>query len=122
MQSIVLEVTPSQKETLELRACENGFVSVSSYLKVLALRIDSFIFSALDATAQEKSFTFSFDVDVTQKEKIDKKVQESNAQTLEEYLLYIGLYGIINATVEIRSSGTLDSMLERIAQSKKNQR
>ena len=122
MQSIVLEVTPSQKETLELRACENGFDSVSSYLKVLALRIDSFIFSALDATAQEKSFTFSFDVDVTQKEKIDKKVQESNAQTLEEYLLYIGLYGIINATVEIRSSGTLDSMLERIAQSKKNQR
>jgi len=122
MHTIALRVTPSQKETIKLRAAENGFDDISSYLKVLALRTESFILSPLSASVEDASFEFSFNVDTIQKTKIENKVKESSAKTLEEYLLYIALYGIVTTTVEIRSSGNLDSMLERIAQSKKNQR
>lgn len=122
MQSIVLSVTPSQIQTIRLRAKENGFDEIAAYLKVLALRTDSFVLSPINSSDEVPSVEISFSVDEIERAKIEKKVQDSSAKSLEEYLLYIALYGIVNTTVEIRSSGSLDSMLERIAQSKKNQR
>ena len=39
---INFNVTPSQKETIDLRASENGFDDISAYLKVVALKTQAF--------------------------------------------------------------------------------
>lgn len=116
---INFKVTPSQKETIDLRVVENGFDDISAYLKVVALKTQSFIFTPAGSSTQEASIELGFRVTESQKLKIEHSMKESSCPDLSTYLLYVALHGIITSVVEVRSTGNLNAMLERIAQSRK---
>jgi hypothetical protein len=113
------KVTPSQKETIDLRATENGFDDISSYLKVVALKMQTFILTPAGSSTQEASVELGFKVTESQMKKIEENMKESGCDDLTTYLLYVALHGIITAVVEVRSTGNLDAMLQRIADSRK---
>ena len=46
-------------------------------------------------------------------------MKETKCEDLTTYLRYVALHAVITAVLEVRSSGHLDSMLERIAASRK---
>ena len=46
-------------------------------------------------------------------------MRASGAQDLGAYLQYVALHAVISSVIEIRSTGNLDDMLKRIADSKK---
>ena len=116
---INFNVTPSQKDTIQLRMRENGFDDISAYIKVVALKTQAFTLKSLDASSQEASVELSFKVNALQKEEIEKNLKASDCEDLTSYLLYVSLHGVVTSVVEVRSTGNLDSMLERIAASKK---
>lgn len=119
---IHLKVTPSQKKTIDLRALENGFDDISSYIKVVALKTQAFILTPAGLSDEEASVEISFSVTKTQEEKILANMKESACEDLNRYLSYVALHGIVNAVVEVRSTGSLDAMLQRIADSRKSPR
>ncbi len=115
---INFKVTPSQKKTIILRASENGFDDISAYLKVVALKTQTFTLSPVDVSKEETSVELTFKVSQAQKEQIEEKMKESDTQDLSTYLAYVALHGVVTAIVEVRSTGNLDAMLQRIAKSR----
>ncbi len=116
---INFKVTPAQKETIDIRAQENCFDDVRSYLKVAALKAQPFSISPAGSTQDEPTIELGFSITKAQKATLEEKMQESGAKELEEYLRYVALHGVVTSVIEIRSTGNLDSMLERIAASKR---
>ncbi|NOR54608.1 MAG: hypothetical protein GQ531_00220 [Sulfurovum sp.] len=116
---IRFNVSPADKETIELRADENGFDDIASYVKVVALKADTFVCNPTGATDQESAVEISFKVSPTQKTKLDDKMKEAGAETLTDYLCYVALHAVVGAVVEIRSTGSFDAMVARIMAAKK---
>lgn len=119
MIDIEFKVTPSQKETIDLRAEENGFDDVSIYLKVVALKTQSFTISSAGSSLEDPTVALGFKVTESQKKKIEEDMKESGCEELSRYLAYVALHGVVTAVVEVRSTGGLDAMLQRIAESRK---
>lgn len=117
--NISFNVTPSQKETIESRMSENGFDELSAYLKVVALKTQTFNFTSTGPSVQEASVELGFKVTASQKTKIEEKMKESGCEDLTTYLQHVALHGVVTAVVEIRSTGDFSSMLERIAKAKR---
>lgn len=116
---INFKVTPSQRETIAARVQENGFDEISAYLKVVALKTQTFLFvSAHSDSKEELSMELSFRVNEMQNRKIQENLKASPCETLDAYLLYVALHGVVSSIVEVRSTGDLDAMLERIAKSR----
>jgi hypothetical protein len=112
-------VTPSQKETIDLRVFENGFDDVSAYVKVVALKTDTFNITPAGSLNEEPSIKIEFDVTDSQRSVIEEKAKASGSKDIATYLQYVALHAVISSTIEIRSTGSLDDMLKRIADSKK---
>ena len=116
---INFKVTPSQKETIDLRVVENGFDDISAYLKVVALKTQAFILTPAGSSSEEATIELGFKANESQKSKMRENAKESGCESLSQYLLYVALHGIVTSVVEVRSTGNLDAMLQRIAESRK---
>lgn len=116
--NINFKVTPAQKETIDLRVSENGFDDISTYLKVVALKTQKFSITSIGSSTQEASIELGFNVTPAQKASIEEKMKECSCENLTSYLQYVALHAVVTAVVEVRSTGNLDSMLERIAKAK----
>ena len=116
---IRFNVTPSQKETIESRMLENGFDELSAYLKVVALKTQTFNFTSQGSSMEEASVELGFKVTESQKTKIEEKMKESACEDMTTYLQHVALHGVVTAVVEVRSTGDFSSMLERIAKAKR---
>ena len=116
--NISFNVTPSQKETIESRMLENGFDELSAYLKIAALKTQTFSFTSVGSTTEEASVELGFKVTESQKIKIEEKMKENGCEDLTSYLQYVALHAVVTAVVEVRSTGDFDSMLARIAKAK----
>jgi len=117
--NIIFKVTPSQKESIKMRMSENGFDDLAAYVKVVALKTQAFNFTSIASTTEEPSIEIGFNVTQSQKKHIDESINECGCEDLTSYLLYVALHGVVSAVVEIRSTGNLDAMLQRIADSKR---
>ena len=117
--NISFNVTPSQKETIALRASENGFDEISAYVKVVALKTQAFTLTPAGSSTGEASVELGFKVTELQKTNIEEKMKESGCEDLTSYLQYVALHAVVTAVVEVRSTGNFDSMLERIAKAKR---
>lgn len=115
---ISFDVNPSQLETITLRANENGFDSVQAYVKVVSLKTQAFTLSPDRGYEAPASDTISFNVTKAQEEIINTNVDQSECEDRNAYLKYVSLHGVVTSVVEVRSTGTLDAMLARIAKSK----
>jgi hypothetical protein len=118
--NIHFNVTPSQKETIYLRASENGFDDISAYVKVVALKTQAFSLTPAALSTEEASIELGFKVSTSQKTKIEENMKESGCDNMTTYLQYVALHAVVTAVVEVRSSGSLDAMLARIAKAKGN--
>ena len=116
--NVSFKVTPSQKETIESRMLENGFDDLSAYLKVVALKTQTFSFTSVGSETQEASEELGFKVTESQNAKIEEKMKENGCETLTSHLQYVALHGVVTAVVEVRSTGDFESMLARIAKAK----
>ncbi len=112
-------VTPAQKATIESRMLENGFDELSAYLKVVALKTQTFSLVSPISSTGEASVELGFKVTESQKTKIEEKMKECGTENLTTYLQYVALHGVVTAIVEVRSSGDFDDMLKRIAAAKR---
>ncbi len=117
---IHFHVTEEQQETIALRASENGFDDITAYLKVVALKTQAFTLTPAGSSTGEASVELGFKVTQTQKTKIEENMKESGCEDLESYLKYVALHAVVTAVVEVRSTGSLDAMLARIAKAKSN--
>ena len=115
---IRFKVTPSQKETIALRAAENGFDDISSYIKVVALKTQAFNLTSAGSSTQEASVELGFKLSPSQKEKLDENMKESGCEELTTYLRYVAMHAVVSAVIEVRSTGGLNDMLKRIADSR----
>lgn len=120
MMDIHFHVTQEQKETIDLRASENGFDDTSAYLKVVALKTQAFTLTPAGSSSGEASVELGFKVTQAQKTKIEENMKEIGCEDLTSYLTYVALHAVVTAVVEIRSTGSLDAMLARIAKAKGN--
>lgn len=114
---IRFKVSQAEKETIALRAEENGFDTIASYVKVAALKADTFV-----CKHESKGLQFeeiSFKVTPAQHAKLEKNMKESEAKNLEDYLCYVALHAVVGAVIEIRSTGSFDEMVARIMEAKK---
>jgi len=118
--NISFKVTPSQKETIDLRASENGFDDTSAYVKVVALKTQAFTLTPAGSSTEEASVELGFNVTEAQKTKIEENMKENGCEDLTSYLKYVALHAVVTAVVEVRSTGNLDAMLARIAKAKSN--
>ena len=116
--NISFKVTPSQKETIDLRASENGFDDTSAYVKVVALKTQAFTLTPAGSSTEEASVELGFNVTEAQKTKIEENMKENGCEDLTSYLKYVALHAVVTAVVEIRSTGNFDDMLARIAKAK----
>ena len=116
---INFKVTPTQKETIESRMFENGFDEISAYVKVVALKTQEFKFTTAGASNEEASVKLGFSATQAQVEKLEENMQGSNCEDMSTYLQYVALHAVVYAIIEVRSTGNLDAMLERIANSRK---
>lgn len=112
-------VTPYENETITSRALENGFDDTSVYLKVVALKIQKFILAYPDSSGAEASVELGFKVTGSQKMRIEENMKECDCEDMSVYLKHVAMHGVVSAVVEVRSTGTLDAMLQRIADSRK---
>ena len=116
--NISFKVTPSQKETIDLRASENGFDDTSAYVKVVALKTQAFTLTPAGSSTEEASVELGFNVTEAQKTKIEENMKENGCEDLTSYLKYVALHAVVTAVVEVRSTGNFDDMLARIAKAK----
>ena len=115
---INFKVTALQRQTIESRAFENGFDDISAYIKVAALRTQEFKYTTAGEAIGSPSIQLGFKATQGQIEKIEENMQKSNCEDLTAYLQYVALHAIVNAVIEVRSTGGLDNMLKRIADSR----
>ena len=116
---INFKVTPAQKEKIDSRAFENGFDDISAYLKVVALKTQKFVLTDAGLSTDEASIELGFKATQGQIEKIEELMANSNCEDISIYLLYVSLHAAVSSVVEVRSTGNLDAMLKRIADSRK---
>lgn len=116
---ICFNVTPTQKETIDLRVEENGFDDIASYVKVVALKTEEFNLTPAGDDINDASVEICFEVTQTQKTKLDEKVTGSGCETLARYVQHVALHAVVGAVLEVRSTGNFDSMVERILAKKK---
>ncbi|CAI6148736.1 MAG: hypothetical protein SPLUMA2_SPLUMAMAG2_01564 [uncultured Sulfurimonas sp.] len=116
--NINFKVTPSQKETIDSRVQENGFDDITNYIKVVALKMQKFTIRTPEESSEEASVKLGFTLSEEQKITLDTNMKESNCDDISIYLTHVALYGVISAVIEIRSSGKLNAMLERIAKAR----
>lgn len=116
--NINFKVTPAQKDIIDSRVAENAFDDISSYLKVVAIRMEHFNHTSAGAPTEEASIELEFQVTAPQKNKIEKNMKETGCEDLTTYLQYVAQHGSVKAVVEVRSTGNLDAMLERIQNSR----
>jgi len=116
--SISFKVTPSQKETIDSRMIENGFDDISTYIKVVALNTQRFTLTSAGLSDEEGSIELKFSVTPSQKAKIEANMKLNACEDLDIYLKYVALHAVVSAVIEVRSTGGLEAMLERIAKSK----
>jgi len=116
---ISFKVTASQKATMTSRMLENGFDELSAYLKVVALKTQTFSLTSPGVLTEEASVEVGFKVTESQKTKIEDKMKECGCENLTIYLQYVALHAVVTAVVEVRSSGDFEEMLKRIAAAKK---
>ncbi len=112
---INFKVTPSQKETIDSRAQENGFDEISAYLKIVAIKTQTFTLTTAGDSDEEASVELGFKITPLQKEQIEEKMKEMDCDDFTRYLRYVALHGVVSSVVEVRSTGNLDAMLQRIA-------
>jgi hypothetical protein len=117
--TIHLKVTPSQKETILLRMSENGFDDVSSYVKVVALKTQTVHLSAVGISTENLSEEIVIKLNDAQFEKIKQNMQTNECEDLQTYIIYIALHAVVSSVLEVRSTGSLDDILKRIADSRK---
>ncbi len=117
---IRFKVTPSQKETIELRSAENGFDDLYTYIKVVALKTQAFKLTSAGTSNQEPTIELSFKVTPSQKTRLDENMKESECEDMPTFLRYVALHAVVSAVVEVRSTDGLDDMLKRIADSRKS--
>ena len=117
--SIKFKVTPSQKETIDKRVVENGFDDIASYIKVVALKTETFNYTPAGSSNEEASIEIELHISDSRRAVIEEKMIASGAKDLGTYLQYVALHAVISSVIEIRSTGSLDDMLQRIADSKK---
>ena len=117
--TINFKVTPSQKETIDKRALENGFDDFTAYIKVVALKTEPFTHTSAGSLSEEATIEVEFSATPSQKTKLEEKMKASGAKDLQTYLQYVALHAVVSCVIEIRSTGNLDDMLQRIAASKK---
>lgn len=117
--NINFKVTPVQKEMIYSRMSENGFDEISAYLKIAALRAQAFNLTSAGLSTEEASVELGFKVTELQKNQIEENMKERGCEDLTTYLQYVALHTVVTAVVEVRSTGALDSMLARIAASRK---
>jgi hypothetical protein len=117
--SIRFKVTPAQKEKIDSRAFENGFDDISAYLKVAALKTQEFKLTTAGMSTEEGSIELGFKATQAQVEKIEENMKNSHCEKLTDYLQYVALHAVVTAVIEVRSTGGLDDMLKRIADSRK---
>lgn len=115
---INFKVTPFQKETIDSRVLENGLDDLSTYLKIVALKMQKFNLTTAGSDEDEATVEIGFKVTESQKSTIEANMKESSCEDLTRYLEYVALHGVITAVVEVRSTGNLDAMLARIAKSR----
>jgi len=116
--NIKFKVTPTQKETIDLRVSENGFDELSAYLKVVALKTQKFTIRNKEELSEETSIELSFDVSEAQNKVIERNIEECECSDLSEYMQHVAQHGVVTSVIEIRSTGKLDAMLERIAKAR----
>jgi hypothetical protein len=115
---ITISVTPSQMNTITMRANENGFDDVQAYVKVAALKTHPFNLTPAGSDHEVSSESISIELNDAQYEKIEENVKECNCKSIEEYVVYVSLHCVVSAVVEVRSTGSFDDMLARIAAQK----
>ena len=117
--TITFKVTPSEQETIQSRAIENGFDDVASYIKVVALKTQTFNITSLPESSEEASIEIQFSLMPSQETKMQGNIKESGAKDMGTYLTYVALHSVVSSVVEVRSSGNFEDMLARIAKAKK---
>jgi len=117
--NVNFKVTPTQKAAIESRMFENGFDEISAYVKVAALRTQEFKLSTAGVSNDEASIELGFTLTQGQLEKLEENMQSSHCEEMSTYLRYVALHAVVHAVIEVRSTGNLDAMLERIANSRK---
>jgi len=120
--NINFKVTALQKEKIDSRAFENGFDDISAYIKVAALKTQEFKISDAGAATGEATIELGFKATQAQIEKIEENMKISLCEDISTYLQYVSLHAIITAVIEVRSTGGLDEMLKRIADSRNQQK
>jgi len=118
--SINFKVSPAQKQSIDSRAFENGFDDISAYIKVAALKTQEFKLTTTGTATGEASIELGFKATQAQIEKIEENMKNSNCEDLTTYLQYVALHAVMTAVIEVRSTGALDDMLKRIADSRKH--
>lgn len=116
---IDFKVTPAQKQTIEARMFENGFDEIASYVKVVALKTQKFKLATQNSSNEEATIKIEFSVTQGQVEKLEENMQNSNCEDMSTYLQHVALHAVVYAVIEVRSTGNLDAMLARIANSRK---
>ena len=111
--SIKFKVTPSQKETIDKRVLENGFDDIAAYIKVVALKTETFTYTPAGTSNEEASIEIEIHLSSSQRSVIEEKMRASGAQDLGNYLQYVALHAVISSVIEIRSTGSLDLLLEQ---------
>jgi hypothetical protein len=115
---INFKVTALQKQNIESRAFENGFDDISSYIKVAALKTQEFKRNSAEEAIGAASVSLGFKATQAQIEKIEENMQKSDCEDLTSYLLHVSQHAVMNAVIEIRSTGGLDDMLSRITKAR----
>ena len=116
--NINFKVTPAQKETIDLRVSENGFDDISAYVKLVALKTEAFNHTPAGSLSEEETIELEINVTPSQKKAIEDKMIASGCKDFKCYLQYVALHAVISSTIEIRSTGNLDDILQRIADRK----
>ncbi|PHQ88861.1 MAG: hypothetical protein COB42_07970 [Sulfurimonas sp.] len=115
---INFSVTPSQEVIMQQRARENGFESLEAYLKVVAVKAPVCKVMPEQPTTEKETLCIDFEVSAEQKAQMQEKLKGSDTNDLSAYLKYVALNALVNIVVEVRSTGNLDAMLQRIASSR----
>ena len=98
---------------------ENGFDDIASYVKVVALKTEEFNLTPAGEATEEESVKLSISLTAAQKEKIEEKIKGTGCETFNRYLQHVAQHAVVGSVLEVRSTGSFDSMVERILAMKK---
>jgi len=111
---ISFKVTPSQNTVLEQRARDNGFENLTAYLRVVASKSPLCKVMPKQPTTEQDSVQITFEVTPEQKAQMEQRTKESGGDDLITYVKYVALNALLAVTIEVRSAGNMDDMVQRI--------